>query len=66
MIYHIHSTDLWKADPTNNTNSSVDTEAQILLSLSYVAEGGTNIQAGPELYGVVEMVWESIVLNTMI
>ena len=65
MISHIYLTIL-KAEPTNDT-TSVTTEAQILLSLScVVSEEGTNIQADPELYGVVDMVWESIILNTMI
>ena len=35
-------------------NNSVATEAEILLSLSYVAEEGTNIQADPEAYGEVK------------
>ena len=65
MIYHIYSTYLWKAERTDDDNSVV-TEAEILLSLSYVAEEGTIIQADPEAYGEVKIVRESIVLNAMI
>ena len=38
-------------------------EAEILLSLSCVAEESTNIQADPEAYGEVKMVRESIVFK---
>ena len=61
MIYHIHSTDLWKAKRTDD-NSSVVTEAEILLSLSCVAKEGSNIQADPEAYGDVKIVRQSILL----
>ena len=44
---------LWKAERTND-NSSVVTEAEILLSLSCVSKEGTNIQADPEAYGEVK------------
>ena len=65
MIYHIYSTYLWKAARTDDDNSVV-TEAEILLSLSYVAEDGTNMQADLEASGEAKLVRESIVLNTMI
>ena len=55
MIYLSHSTYLWKAERTND-NSSVVTEAEILLSLSCGAKKeGTNIQADPEAYGDVKL-----------
>ena len=65
MIYHTYSTYLWKAERIDDDNSVV-TEAEILLSLSYVAEDGTNMQADLEASGEAKLVRASIVLNTLI
>ncbi len=51
-----------KAERTDD-NNSVITEAEILLSLSCVAEESTKIPEDPEAYDEVKMVRESIVFK---